>query len=100
MKITLHLWVGPSRALPLTAAPVCGACAAPMLITSAQFMCQHLMARAVLGARRLLWGPPEPEEGIMTWHEWWHKGAARPAAPMRAIPGTIKRCFMKHRVMR
>ena len=53
---------------------VCVVHAAPMLITSAQFLCQHLMARAVLAARRLLSPPQEPEEA-MTWNEWWYKGA-------------------------
>lgn len=46
--------------------------AAPMLITSAQFMCQHLMARGVI-ALRVAAAAPLPDR--MTWVDWWKKGA-------------------------
>ena len=53
----------------------CGACcAAPMLITSAQFLCQHMLARLVIGLRRLRSGAPAEE--ALTWNEWWQKGAS------------------------
>ena len=48
-----------------------------MLITSAQFLCQHLLARLVLGLRRLRSGAPA-EVDAMTWNDWWQKGAASP----------------------
>ena len=47
--------------------------AAPMLITAAQFLCQHVMARLVLGLKRLACPTQEPEEA-MTWNEWLHNG--------------------------
>lgn len=46
-----------------------------MLITAAQFMCQHLMARGVLAVRAALSAPPPSEK--MTWGVWWQKGVAR-----------------------
>ncbi len=44
-----------------------------MLITSAQFACQHLLARLVIGLRTLRVGP-SAELDPMTWQEWWQKG--------------------------
>ena len=44
-----------------------------MLITAAQFLCQHVMARVVLGLKRLATATHEAEEA-MSWHEWWSKG--------------------------
>ena len=68
--------------------------AAPMLITSAQFMCQHVMARGVIAARVAV-SAPLPDR--MSWGDWWKKGAAltnpppppgpRPPAPACARDG-------------
>ena len=44
-----------------------------MLITSAQFACQHLLARLVIGLRTLRVGP-SAELDPMTWQDWWQKG--------------------------
>lgn len=44
---------------------------APMLLTAVQFMCQHLMARGVLAARRYMSAAPRSE--AMTWPVWWKK---------------------------
>ncbi len=68
-------------------------CAAPMLITSAQFACQHLLARLVIGLRRLR-GGASPDMDPMTWPEWWQKGG--PSASSR---NTVCRRYSSQRLL-
>lgn len=62
--------------------------AAPMLITAAQFMCQHLMARGVLAVRRAISAPPPSEK--MTWAVWWKKGLARHPSILQLLATSIR----------
>ena len=60
-----------------------------MLITGAQFACQHLLARLVIGLRRLRNGA-SAELDAMTWQDWWQKGE------VLGLFMTSSQCWQQH----